>query len=194
MDAPIYLEYLRNRIKSAGGSITYGVELTRLEDVQEDFRVVLNCTGYGARVLVSDADIEAHRGQIAIVEPLDATGLSFAFVSEDSPLTYVIPRSQDCVFGGWNEISESEIVDHAITTGIVAECSRVLRPLLTASPVLKDERVGLRPFRSSGVRIATELLLDGRRVIHNYGHGGAGFSLSWGCAHKSAELVERYTP
>jgi D-amino-acid oxidase len=42
------------------------------------------------------------------------------------------------------------------------------------------------------VRIDTELLADGRRVIHNYGHGGAGFSLSWGCAQKVWELVERY--
>lgn len=192
MDAPVYLEYLRGRIRSAGGEITYGVKFARLEDVPENYEMVLNCTGYGSRDLLSDTELKPHRGQIAIVEPLKAPGLAFAFVSEDAPLTYVIPRSQDCVLGGWNDVSESEVVDRAITTTIVAECSRVLRPLLAAPPILKDERVGLRPYRSSGVRVATELLSDGRRVIHDYGHGGAGFSLSWGCAHKAAELVEAY--
>ncbi len=45
-------------------------------------------------------------------------------------------------------------------------------------------KVGLRPFRKAGVRLEPEKLLDGRTIIHNYGHGGAGFTLSWACAEE----------
>jgi hypothetical protein len=49
-------------------------------------------------------------------------------------------------------------------------------------------RVGLRPFRRGGVRLEAEA---GTRIVHNYGHGGSGVTLSWGCALEVAEHVER---
>jgi D-amino-acid oxidase len=49
----------------------------------------------------------------------------------------------------------------------------------------------LRPSRRSGVRVGAEKLPDGRSVIHNYGHGGAGFTLSWGCAQTVFELARK---
>jgi D-amino-acid oxidase len=47
---------------------------------------------------------------------------------------------------------------------------------------------GLRPVRST-VRLEREELGGGRVVIHNYGHGGAGVTLSWGCAAEVATLL-----
>ncbi len=77
--------------------------------------------------------------------------------------------------------------DPATTQRIVAECSRVLN--IEKPPVLA-ERVGLRPFRKSGVRLERDRLRDGRTVIHNYGHGGSGFTLSWGCAREVADFAQ----
>jgi D-amino-acid oxidase len=133
---------------------------------------------------VGDADLEPHRGQVAIVPKIK--GLSAAIVCDDEPLTYVIPRTNDCVFGGTNELSDNLAADPATTSRIVAECSRLLN---IDKPRVLAERVGLRPFRKSGVRIEAGHLRDGRRVIHNYGHGGAGFTLSWGCARKILDLA-----
>ncbi len=49
--------------------------------------------------------------------------------------------------------------------------------------------VGLRPYRRSGFRLEREKF--GRRdVIHNYGHGGCGVTLSWGCAQLAVELAD----
>lgn len=47
---------------------------------------------------------------------------------------------------------------------------------------------GLRPFRTSGFRVEPEMLGD-KLLIHNYGHGGGGVSLSWGSANLGLEYA-----
>jgi D-amino-acid oxidase len=178
MDTTIYLDYLASRFLAAGGSVTANVFFEKLEDVDDKFGLVINCAGMGARELVHDVDLEPHRGQVAIVPKID---LGCAIVCDEPPLMYAIPRTNDCVFGGTNELSDDRDIDPAVTSRIVAECSRVLK---ISNPQVLAERVGLRPFRKSGVRLERDRLRDGRNVIHNYGHGGAGFTLSWGCARE----------
>lgn len=48
---------------------------------------------------------------------------------------------------------------------------------------------GLRPFRPAGYRVELDLLPDGRPVVHNYGHGGSGVTISWGTAEDAAGLA-----
>jgi D-amino-acid oxidase len=179
MDTTIYLDYLANRFRKAGGEINANVRFEKLEDVDANFELVINCAGIGARELVQDVDLEPHRGQVAIMPRIE--GLSCAIVCDDEPLMYAIPRTNDCVFGGTNEVSDNLAADPATTVQIVAECCHVLN---IDEPRVIAERVGLRPFRKSGVRLERDRLRDGRTVIHNYGHGGAGFTLSWGCARE----------
>src|SRR4051812_48761001 len=50
------------------------------------------------------------------------------------------------------------------------------------------EVVGLRPYRKSGFRVEAVPLGD-KTLVHNYGHGGGGISLSWGSAALAAELA-----
>jgi D-amino-acid oxidase len=183
MDTPIYLDYLARRFAKAGGEIYSNRCFAKLEDVDQAFDLMINCTGIGARLLVPDSDLEPHRGQIAIMPKID---LPAAVVCNDSPLMYAIPRTTDCVFGGTNDLSEDNTIDPAATMDIVAECSRVLG---IKEPEVLGERVGLRPFRHSGVRVERAQLGDGRPVIHNYGHGGSGFTLSWGCAKTVARIA-----
>ena len=183
-DTTIYLDYLATRFRKSGGEIHVNARLERLEDVDRKFDLVINCAGIGARELVHDLDLEPHRGQVAIVPKI--ADLSCAIVCDDEPLMYAIPRTNDCVFGGTNELSHNLAADPATTSRIVAECSRVLN---IEKPRVLAERVGLRPFRKSGVRLERDRLRDGRAVIHNYGYGGAGFTLSWGCAREVLELA-----
>ena len=183
-DTTIYLDYLATRFRKAGCEIHTNVRFEKLEEVDRKFDLVINCTGIGARDLVSDLDLEPHRGQVAIVPKIE--GLSCAIVCDDAPLMYAIPRTNDCVFGGTNELSDNLAADPATTDRIVAECSRVLN---IERPRVIAERVGLRPFRRSGLRLERDQLSDGRSVIHNYGHGGAGFTLSWGCAREVLDLA-----
>ena len=184
MDTTIYLDYLARRFREAGGAIHRNRRLAKLEEIDPAFDLVVNCTGIGARELVQDPDLEPHRGQVAIVP---TTKLPYAVVCDDSQLTYAIPRANDCVLGGTNELSDDCSIDPAATARIIAECSRVLD---LNPPRVLGERVGLRPFRSTGIRLERAHLLDGRPLIHNYGHGGAGFTVSWGCARTALELVK----
>ena len=185
MDTTIYLDYLAKRFVNAGGEIHGNVAFEKLEDVDPAFDLIINCAGIGARSLVNDVDLEPHRGQVAIVCRID--NLAGAIVCDDAPLMYAIPRTNDCVFGGTNELSENLDVDPPTTERIVAECRRVLK---IDNPNVIAERVGLRPFRKSGVRLESDRLRDGRTVIHNYGHGGSGFTLSWGCAENVLSFTE----
>ncbi|MFL6583065.1 MAG: FAD-dependent oxidoreductase [Chthoniobacterales bacterium] len=181
-DTTVYLDYLRKRFDCSGGTV-HETHLENLEDIPPDYAVVINCAGIGARELAQDSALEPHRGQVVLVENPD---LPYAVVSDDPPLMYAIPRRDDCVFGGTNELSGNRAVDPEETTRILHECCRVLG---IASPRVLGERVGLRPYRASGVRLAREQLRDGRVVIHNYGHGGSGFTLSWGCAEEVLALA-----
>lgn len=183
-DSSIYLNYLRERLFAAGGKLTTGVSFEKPEEVDRPFGVVINCAGIGAQTLVQDPDLEPHRGQVVLVEKLSLPG---AVVCDDPPLMYAIPRTNDCVFGGTNTISDNLAPDAPTTAAILAECSTVLG---IAPPRVIATRVGLRPYRKTGVRLEAGRMGDGRAIIHNYGHGGAGFTLSWGCARSVLDLVK----
>jgi len=183
IDTSIYLDYLAERFTRAGGTMTSGKHFAHLEEVPREYDLIINCAGVGARELVRDNDVEAHRGQVVLVAKSD---LDHAIVCDDPPLMYVFPRSRDCVFGGTNEISDNREPSPAETASIIEECSRVLG---TSAPEIRGTRVGLRPYRKSGVRLEKGSLGDGRTVIHNYGHGGSGFTLAWGCAEEVAQLA-----
>lgn len=187
-DTTLYLEYLARRFAAAGGVTRAGTRFAQIDDVPAEFDLVVNCAGVGARELADDPAVEPHRGQVILVPKLQ---LDYAVVCDDPPLMYAIPRSRDCVFGGTNEISENLAADTNQTRSIVAECSAVVG---IANPESQTPRVGLRPYRRGGIRLECARAKDGRAVIHNYGHGGSGFTLSWGCAREVLDLARSASP
>ena len=182
-DTTRYLTYLTTRFRSAGGEIRSGIHFDHLEEVERSCSLLVNCSGVGARTLLPDPEVEPHRGQVVIVSRFSQ---NHAVVCDDPPLMYAIPRGDDCVFGGTNDVSDNREPDPETSACIVAECSCVLE---IAPPPILAERVGLRPFRRTGICLRADRLRDGRQVIHNYGHGGSGFTLSWGCARAVLALA-----
>lgn len=67
--------------------------------------------------------------------------------------------------------------------------ARCKKPNLSSDQII-GYSMGIRPFRTSGVRLETEKV-ESKAIIHNYGHGGSGVTLSWGCAEVSADLVKQ---
>jgi D-amino-acid oxidase len=100
VEMPVYLGYLLNRFARAGGRIEQRA-IHSLENVGEA-RVVVNCAGLGARELAGDLSMEPIRGQIVRVRN---PGLERFMLDEENPegVTYVVPRSDDCILGGTAE-------------------------------------------------------------------------------------------
>jgi D-amino-acid oxidase len=100
---------------------------------------------------------------------------------------YAFPHGEVVILGG---TAEEGADDWAPRPEI---SDRIRRDAAAAFPILRDarvlaERVGLRPVRPE-VRLAAESLPDGRVLWHNYGHGGAGVTLAWGCARELAGAI-----
>jgi len=161
--------------------------------------LIINCAGLGARELVGDELLYPIRGQIVRVaangvgttQRLRALPGLRAFIDDHSHLSlaYIIPRRDGVVLGGTAEAGDWNLaVDEATAVTILQKCLQ-LEPRLKDAQIL-EHLVGLRPGRPQ-VRLEAERLTKDCTIIHNYGHGGAGFTLSWGCAAEVAELVER---
>ena len=65
---------------------------------------------------------------------------------------------------------------------------RRLAPVTVSSERIIRTAVGFRPFRGSGFRVGAETLGD-KLLVHNYGHGGNGVTLSWGTADLAVEQI-----
>ncbi len=74
--------------------------------------------------------------------------------------------------------------------GVAASASRRVghAPVDVSGDRVIRRVAGLRPFRRTGFRVEAQRFGD-RTVIHNYGHGGGGVSLSWGSAHLALPLA-----
>lgn len=188
MDMSVYLDYLMRAFRAGGGQIVER-EVARLDDALVTYPLVVNCTGLGARELCGDTDLYPSRGQVARVRH---NGFRRVLLDDVGPnkVAYIVPRIHDIVLGGVDEErNESTAVDPGQTESILRRCAALAPAFasLTAADVV-SVACGLRPVRSS-VRLEAEEHGVGRVVIHNYGHGGAGVTLSWGCAREVVELV-----
>lgn len=182
-----YLDWLVEQVTAAGG-VLLRRRVARLVEVADLAPVVLNATGLAAGVLAADPAVHPARGQIVLVEN---PGLSTSVRDEENPagITYVHPRRADVVLGGTFERGVWDTTpDEASARAIVARCVALVPELAGAR--VREQLVGLRPARHGGARVAVDPmgLVGGRRLVHNYGHGGAGVTLSWGCADEVVEL------
>ncbi|MDC0714551.1 FAD-dependent oxidoreductase [Stigmatella sp. ncwal1] len=185
IEMPRYLPFLQERFRELGGPLHLR-EVHSLEEAWSEAPTVINCTGLGARTLVGDDALFPIRGEVLRVSP-SPTRRFFIDESEARGMAYIIPRTTDCILGGTAEGGVESLTPHATEAeGILSRCRRLL-PEGTLLNVV-EHRVGLRPGRPS-VRLEAEHVQE-RRVIHNYGHGGAGVTLSWGCAEEVQSLVE----
>jgi len=186
LETPLYMAYLRRRLEALGVILQKG-EIHDLAAVLAPGRIVVNATGLAARQLTGDTSLHPIRGQIVRVEAVADLPWLIDDTDPVMPL-YIIPRRHDCILGGTAEIGdEDETPRPETTTTILDRCTR-LAPALARARVL-DVRVGLRPGRPS-VRLEAEPTpVSGSLLIHNYGHGGAGFTLSWGCAEAVVAMV-----
>lgn len=189
-----FIPSMMQRIRQLGGQIEQG-KVESLTSLYSNFDVVINCTGLGSRKLVpSDpTPVFPIRGQVVRVK---ANWVKHMILSPDSG-NYIIPNGDEIILGGTKQENDEhpnprqKDRDH-----ILNGCYSLIPSLKNAEQV--TEWVGFRPGRVKP-RIELEYIrVDSsnktlRRpgvVIHNYGHGGSGVTLFWGCALQVRKLLE----
>lgn len=176
----LYMPWLLSRFEELGGTLELR-KFKSLEDVPGD--LIVNCCGIGATKLCNDDTVIPVRGQVIYIEQDPGFG---RFDQQPDTLTYTIPRRDVTVLGGtaqkgdWDENIRDEDTEY-----ILKKCE-ALWPELDRSKIV-GTAVGLRPSRHE-IRLEKELISD-KTIIHNYGHGGAGVTLSWGCADEVVKLL-----
>ncbi|KAF8632904.1 hypothetical protein AX17_004750 [Amanita inopinata Kibby_2008] len=192
-------------VRAANTTLAMGGKVTSPPDA------VIVCTGLGSRSLggVEDSNMYPIRGQTVVVR---APWVNFSrnVTRYEPEITYIIPRrSGDIVVGGSREDNDWYPVPRFKTSREILElglavCPELAPPEVRAVreptvedvlPLIVEEGCGLRPERKGGVRLEVEWFT--RRsdnvkvpVVHNYGHGGYGFMMSWASAENAVRLLE----
>lgn len=182
IDMTTYLPYLVRRLKAAGGTLTR-LPLTALPSRG----IVVNCTGLAARALANDPSMRPVRGQVVwMTNP----GLTTWWSDDSDPdlLTYVLPHPRHVVVGGTTDQDDWSTTPRDVDAAQILERALELVPALRSASVL-SHRVGLRPSRPT-VRLETVHGPEGT-VVHCYGHGGSGVTVSWGCADEVLASVQQ---
>jgi D-amino-acid oxidase len=187
IDMPRYLHYLEIRFGTAGGTLEV-VPPIAAGDLRGLGPVVVNCAGLGAAELTGDSSMEPVAGDLLLAAN---PGISTFFVEQESDTdvlsTYLLPQGDTVVLGG-SRRAPGESAER-----IAAILDEIWRRGVAMNPALSAvrptaHRWGLRPVRPR-VRLDAEES-GGTLIVHNYGHGGAGVTLSWGCADDVLEIVE----
>ena len=180
IEMPLYMAWLKSRFEDLGGTI----EIRKVDSIGEvDGDIVVNCTGIGAREFCDDDTVVPVRGQVIYIEQDPGFG---RFDQQPETLTYTIPRRDVTVLGGTAQKGDWEMEAREEDTEYILGKCEELWPELDRTKIV-GVAVGLRPSRYE-VRLQAERVGD-MTIIHNYGHGGAGVTLSWGCAEEVVRLV-----
>lgn len=184
VDPRYCMPWLESHLESLG----VGIEVGRVGSLAEigDCDAVVNCTGLGARRLCDDAQLYATFGQVVDVRAGGWDAASGAGDETDG-VAYIIPRRDDVlVLGGCSVEHDPDLAPHPDDEMRAEILGRIARWGVTHGEVIGD-RCGLRPCRAS-VRVERDPVDP--RVIHNYGHGGAGWTMCRGCATEIVRLLE----
>lgn len=182
------LPYLEKKFLALGGSLIQK-KIIDLDDFigQSTYDIVVNCVGLGALQLINDKTVHPIRGQVARVR---ANWVYQVVLDESDDGNYIIPNMDTVVLGGTHQVGDFNLnvcpVDKEF---IMKGCQKYLPGLEHAQQ--QFDWVGLRPGRNE-VRLEMEITDNKKVLIHNYGHGGCGVTLSWGCAAEVVELLKKH--
>jgi D-amino-acid oxidase len=179
IETQIFLPYLQHLLEEK--NVVFEKKLINDFNELSSFDMILNCTGLGSRKLCNDASVIPVRGQVGLIETKTEMPI---YLDNELPL-YLVPRKDAMIVGGtyeeniFEETTEPKTIEYLLSNAYAF------------FPELKNQKVigswaGLRPYRNE-VRVEHEA---GTNIIHDYGHGGSGFTLAFGCAEEVLHLVE----
>jgi len=182
----IYLKHLLEKFQAKGGKLIKQ-NLKSLDDINGKYDVIVNCCGLGSRALFQDSSIYPIRGQV--IRATSPNVNHFYMFADDY---YILPNRDFVVIGGTHDVDQWDCTVNPAVAEHIWKMNTELVPSLKTAQIV-EHRVGLRPARPT-VRLELEQRVVQHRkvpVVHNYGQGGSGITLFYGCAKDAAELVEQ---
>lgn len=205
IETDVYMQWLRNELVVAGCRFEQRKLTQPLVDAEQslcteyDACAIVNCSGLGSIELAGDP-MKPLRGALIRVRN-DGTTMpritAAHCIANDEAVShqqmiYIIPRGSDyLLLGGIAELGESDLEigfdNYEPIRDMLQRCQQFM-PVLKSCVIDQQEPllVGLRPYRQQNVRLECE---PASRIVHNYGHGGSGFTFSWGCSGETVALV-----
>ncbi|KAI6176172.1 D-amino-acid oxidase [Aphelenchoides bicaudatus] len=187
-----YVPWLASQLEELGAHFVRK-DFTNLDEVaNEGFDFVINCGGVKADKLAGDdQSIQPIRGVIFEVEAPWHKHFNYRDFS-----TFTIPMSNSVALGTVRQTGNTNMEVTEEDKKEIWQRYLELHPQFKGSKILSDY-VALRPERKE-IRLEKQSrkTSTGRSyvVIHNYGHGGNGFTLGWGCALDVVKLIEHQLP
>jgi D-amino-acid oxidase len=209
INTALYLPWLASQCLKAGVVIKRGVCSHVLDAIDKHHTgfhadLIVNCTGLSSKRLggVEDQSMFPSRGQTVLVRN-DPGYIVGSTGTDDGPdeSVYIMNRAGGggCILGGCSLRHNWESQpDPNMAVRIMKRAVDICPKLVPEGKGIEGlsivrHNVGLRPMRANGIRIETEAITNGSKtvpVVHNYGHGGAGYQTSYGCAKRAVRLVE----
>jgi D-amino-acid oxidase len=187
----IYRPYMLEKFYSLGGKLKKEA-VASLTDLINDYHIVINSSGWEAKYLTQDPLVFPVRGQTEIILNTSSMKNDCSLNIEDLNAYIVFcsaKKGGDCVIGTTYQINDSD-------KGIRASDKQsIIKKVSIFFPAVKSvetvSKAGIRCGRPD-VRIEKEINEQKSVIIHCYGHGGSGFSASWGSAYKVLEHAKEF--
>jgi D-amino-acid oxidase len=208
VDTDAYMKWLLHQVKLVGSRVIQAKLAGDLRPQEQQLKrefgadVIVNCAGLGSRELASDPMFPLRGALVRLVnDGKDFPKITRAYcvshddVTSDQEIVFIVPRGEDRLILG--ALAEPDEWSTDINLDSHEPIRRLYQRCVEFLPILKNARldsaepvrVGLRPFRKQSVRVEQ---VPGTAIFHNYGHGGAGVTFSWGCADEVTEFVRGY--
>jgi len=181
IETQIFLPWLYKQVERKGATLKQQ-QVFELHDLSIEYDLIINCAALGSRELCNDKTIIPVRGQVVLLEP----GFPGHIFLDNQTPAYIVPRKDATIVGGTYEenVFEERTEQESLND--------ILKRAYSVFPGLDKRKIigswaGLRPFRPE-VRVELE---EDTNIIHNYGHGGSGYTLAFGCAEEVVKLAEK---
>ncbi|KAJ5130884.1 uncharacterized protein N7515_006923 [Penicillium bovifimosum] len=191
----IFLPWLKQKLENSGVKFKR-MNLGSLADASHlGHDVLINATGAGPKYLddVKDETMELLKGQVMVVK---SDYQKHLMRDNGKDYTYVIPRLDGTVILGG--IRDPDVLNTAVDIEVDKDIVRRVSQYLPggfsgdlSSYDLVGHNIGIRPYRSSGMRIEKEVK-GGQHIVHAYGINGGGYIFGFGVAREAAKLVDEF--
>lgn len=205
VDTDVYMQWLFEKVKNMGCEIIQEkIALNLIEHEQtllDRFQcaAIVNCSGLGSIEIANDPSMYPLRG--ALVKVKDEKGLIDGAhciahketSNSEQDIVFIVPRGskKTVILGGLVQIhqwGQSMSLSDPIIKRMYKGCLEFLPPLKSLPLDEKDSvRTGLRPFTQTNICVER---VPATQIFYNYGHGGAGVTLSWGCAQETVDSIQ----